>query len=492
MAAGILALSVAALGAGCSQAPSGPPNVVMVVLDTTRPSFTSVYGASEPTTPFLQTLAAAGTRFERAYSSSSWTLPAHGTLFTGTHPKLHGANQTHLKINPDLSLLAVELGRSGYQTTALSGNVWVSERSGLDLGFDYFRNLSSGIYQPHVKRLAADRSGIRSPAEEHYVAREVLHWIEHERDPERPFFLFVNLVEPHLPYLPDLESAGLFLESPDDRWKAIQAYYPDGRPQEILSRHYVGQDPLAESEWDLLRRMYQGEIRVVDEITRVIFEAVDAISDPDDTLCFVLSDHGENLGDHGHFTHIMNLYDSNLRIVLLARGPGFGAGHVEDRLVGIHDLYPTILSAAGLDPGEHLSGVDLRATIPPRRVLTAALEYPKVSLRVFPASSLPLGRHKQYERTMEAAIGPRFKLISSVDSATGAVEVVLFDLQSDPDETRPLSPADVPAAQVRALWRALNRARNQAIPERAANGSDWEGEQALDDMRAMGYIGGDD
>ena len=82
---------------------------------------------------------------------------------------------------------------------------------------------------------------------------------------------------------------------------------------------HLAREPLEDADWDLLRRMYLGEIRVVDDVARVIVEAVDAVSDPGETLCFVLSDHGENLGDHGHLTHILNVYDSNLRIVLLAR-----------------------------------------------------------------------------------------------------------------------------------------------------------------------------
>jgi len=484
-------LCVGQLAAACGGAPATPPNVVMIVLDTTRPSYTSAYGAPEPTTPFLETLAAAGTRFERAYSSSSWTLPAHGTLFTGTHPKLHRANQTHLQINPELPILAAELGSAGYQTAALSGNVWIGERSGLDAGFEYFRNLSSDIYQPHVERLAADPKGTSVPAEEHYVAREVLDWLEDERDPERPFFLFVNLVEPHLPYLPYLDIAGQFLESPDDRWRAIQTYYPKARPQKLLRRHYLGVEPLDESEWDLLRRMYRAEIRVVDDLARVIVEAVDAVSDPAETLCFVLSDHGENLGDHGHFTHILNVYDSNLRIVMVARGPGFGAGRVEDRIVGIEDLYPTILRAAGVDPGDHISGVDLRAPIPADRVLAAALEFPQVSLRVFPGRTSPDGTHKRFEKELDAAIGPRFKLIRSIDTETGAVEETLYDLLADPDETRPLAPRDVEPALVDRLRRTLAAARERAGPEHVADDSVWEDEQALDDMRAMGYIGDD-
>ncbi|MFT5052747.1 MAG: arylsulfatase A-like enzyme, partial [Chlamydiales bacterium] len=485
-------LGLASSLAGCSAKPEGPPNVVMIVLDTTRPSFTSVYGAPEPTTPFLETLAAAGTRFERAYSSSSWTLPAHGTLFTGMHPKIHRCNQTHLQVNEELPLLAEELGKAGYQTAAFSGNVWVSERSGLATGFETFHNLSTGIYLPHVESLAGDREGRSIPPEDHYVANKVISWLRNGRDLSRPFFLFVNLVEPHMPYVPYLDVATEFLESPDDRWNAIQKYFPDAMETRLLRRHYGERKPLSEAEWDLLRRMYRGEIRVVDDLARVIVEAVDQVSDPARTLCFVLSDHGENLGDHGHMTHILNVYDSNLRIVLLARGPGFGAGVSETGLVGIQDIYPTVLGAAGITVGDHIRGVDLRTRIPNDRVLTAALEYPAVSLQLFPAQRVAVGRYKRFQNELDAAIGPRFKLIRTIQPGTGEAEETLFDLLSDPDELRPLPIEEADPEVLTRLRRALALTRAEASVRPATEDGAWDDEQALEDMRAMGYIGGDD
>jgi arylsulfatase A-like enzyme len=119
----------------------------------------------------------------------------------------------------------------------------------------------------------------------------------------------------------------------------------------------LGKDPLSETEWTALRALYEGELRLVDSIARQIVAAVGRDGDPSNTLVFLLSDHGENLGDHGHLTHIFNLYDTNLRIALLARGPGFAPSSTEKRLVQITDLYPTILKAAGLEPEAHCAGL---------------------------------------------------------------------------------------------------------------------------------------
>jgi len=85
----------------------------------------------------------------------------------------------------------------------------------------------------------------------------------------------------------------------------------------------------------------------------------------------VLSDHGENLGDHGHLTHIFNVYDSNVKIPMIARGPGFPVGTVDERLVSILDVYPTLLAACGLGPDPRAVGHDLRGSIPDDRIVRA-------------------------------------------------------------------------------------------------------------------------
>ena len=76
----------------CAPEPSPErPHVLIVTLDTTRVDYLSVYGYDLPTTPCLERLARDATLFTRARSTSSWTLPAHASLFTGKFPPSHGA-----------------------------------------------------------------------------------------------------------------------------------------------------------------------------------------------------------------------------------------------------------------------------------------------------------------------------------------------------------------------------------------------------------------
>jgi arylsulfatase A-like enzyme len=461
-----------------------PPNIVVLVLDTARPDLLAVYGYPRPTSPFLESFAASGARFDRAYSSSSWTLPAHGSLFTGLPPELHQGNQTSKRVADSIPLLQEELSAAGFQTAGFSGNIWVSELGGLARGFEHFENLNQGIYRPHVRELAADREGRRTPPEKHYIASRVRTWLEEHRDSTRPFYVFVNLVEPHLPYLPPWEAARHFMASPEERFDAIQRFYPDAKTKPFLLRHYAREEPISVDEWRTLTKMYEGALRSVDEIAASIVEAIDGTSDPENTIIFIISDHGENLGDHSHATHIFNLYDTNLRIACLARGPGFAPGMSSDALVQITDVHATVLRAAGVELPPRAHGVDLRAEIPAPRTLTAVLEYPTISLGLFPARVSRTGALDAYKVKLSAAIGPRFKVIRATDRDGRLVREEVYDLRDDPRETTPLNPADVDSDVLNAL--------RQAISTHATNQTQTPLEELDDDvlesLRALGYV----
>jgi arylsulfatase A-like enzyme len=464
----------------------------MIVLDTARPDLLSAYGHGQPTSPFLERFAAGSRRFDRAYSSSSWTLPAHASLFTGTSPRHHGATQSTTKVSDALPLLPEQLRDAGYQTAGFSGNVWVTDLGGLTRGFEHFEDLNTGIYRKHVRRLARDFRGRAPPPEDHYIVSRVRSWLRNDLDTSRPFFVFVNLVEAHLPYLPSWQAARPFVPSLQARWNTIQHFYPGSETRGFLTRHYAHRHPLSRDEWEAVTRMYEGSLRMDDGLARALVAAVDsavASSDPSrETLIFILSDHGENLGDHGHIGHIFNLYDSNIRIALVARGPGFQPGSAEENLVQITDVYATVLAAAGLERPAWAEGVDLRAPVPTDRVLSASLAYPRISLGLFPdrLRKRELGR---YAVELAAAVGPRFKLIRATSRQGDVVSEEFYDLLADPSESHRLDSTELDADCVERLLEAVESGTSaagssSASPDEALGEID---EGFLEGLRALGY-----
>src|SRR5688572_22624489 len=142
---------VLAASAACARPPASTarrPNVVIVLLDAVRADHLPVYGYPRDTAPFLTTLAARGTVFDRAYSSSGWTSPATASLFTSLHPFQHGViwnirrmreNRFRVSRMPDEpETIAESLRKAGYATFGVSDNPSASDLGGFDAGFDRF------------------------------------------------------------------------------------------------------------------------------------------------------------------------------------------------------------------------------------------------------------------------------------------------------------------------------------------------------------------
>src|SRR5438874_2658711 len=132
--AGLFAIGYAALAV-----PTASPNVVFITIDTLRPDHLGCYGDKQIGTPNIDTLAADGTRFERAYTAVPVTLPSHTVIFTGTYPTLSGVHDFAAnKLSPTQATLASVLKDNGYATAAVIGSAVLDSRFGLNHGFDFY------------------------------------------------------------------------------------------------------------------------------------------------------------------------------------------------------------------------------------------------------------------------------------------------------------------------------------------------------------------
>ena len=474
---GVLGLLLWSFLPGCgSRDLSSAPNLVLIVLDTTRPEFLSVYGHENPTTPGLEAFAKQGTRFDNAYSVSSWTFPAHTSMFTGVYPDRHGATQTNLVYKSDIPLLAEKLKRAGYDTFGISNNPWISRKTGLDKGFDELIEIFRT--QSPWKKEAQKRLDLTHP-----TVAALEDWLDNGWEREKPFFVFINLIEPHMPFEPPWEHTEQFVED-KAAWKAHQeTYFSSARALQL--RHYKGENPLEDSDWDNLRSLYEGELHHVDEITQDLIAAIDENSNPDNTTVVITSDHGENIGDHGFVGHVFSVYDTTLQAVMLARGPGFKP-EVRDELVTVADVYPTLLNAAGVKLPEGTTGLDLRSDLPKDRILRASYGRPGQAFRAFP-KKMRQTVLKKHRRSFKVAIGPRFKVIESSD---GVVE--WFDLQNDPHEQTVLTPEQIPEETRKRLEASLATQVDAPTPTTEEQAEEDAGEardeETTEALRALGYV----
>ena len=439
-------------------------NVVLIVMDTVRADLLSVYGYGEPTSPGLEALADQGTRFDRAWSTSSWTLPSHASMFTGLLPAQHGATQSHLKLRGDPALLAEQLGAEGYQCAGFSNNPWISDKTGLDAGFEHFGELWRKKLRPRT--VLADHSSVA-----------VEHWLEDQRDPDRPMFLFVNLMEAHGPYEPDWRYAWPQVGGPIATHRARSDY---GAYQErgFVRAWYGSDEPVDAAALQAARDLYLAEIRQVDAAVQRIVAAVDRYADPATTTLLVVTDHGEGFGEHGHVGHAFSVYDTLLRVATIGRGPGFEPGAVEQRPVQLTDVYPTLMAAAGLEPGS-VPGYDLRSDPGEDRVLAASYAYPQQVLDTFPPAMRKSGSLDAHKRSFGVGLDGRYKLI--IDSS-GQEEI--YDLLEDPMELAPLTALD---PEVAARLRAVARA-GAAQEQGEGSGVGELDEETKAALRELGYL----
>jgi len=200
---GAVAVLLALAGACGGDAPR-PPSVLLVTLDTTRADHLGCYGHARDTSPRLDALAQEGVLYLRARSTSSWTLPAHASLFTGRFTSSHGARfdaegpvrltqaiadegqLSEYRARPLVdseTTLAELLAARGYATAAVVAGPWMKRVFGLAQGFEHYDD--EGIDSLTGRRAAS-------------VTEAALAWAD--TLDERPFFLFLNYYDPHGPY----------------------------------------------------------------------------------------------------------------------------------------------------------------------------------------------------------------------------------------------------------------------------------------------------
>lgn len=411
--------------AGCGGPPAdGRLHVVLVVIDTTRSDAVGDHEGAPSPTPNLDRLAAEGVRYTHARTTGAWTLPSHASLFTGLHVARHGAHWDHRGLDDSLTTLA-ELLQPSHETVGFSENPHIIRDTGFAQGFDHFDE--TWRFQ-------------RAFGVDPQTLEQVERWLG-KRDPSRPFFLFVNLMTAHLPFTPPARFEKR-LRPPGARPELIRRLWGFGEDQARL--FMAGGLELDDEELRVLRGLYRAEVAYVDEQVGRLLDAVERRVPKEQTLVAVVSDHGENLGEHGLMEHQLCLYETLLRVPLILRLPGsFEGGERRAAPVQLTDLLPTILDAAGVAlPGDlAVDGSSLVEADPPaERPLLAEFRPGQENRRLF-RRARPGFDFDPFDRRLWSVQRGDLKLILS---DRGDAE--LYDLSRDPGETRNLAgerPEDV-------------------------------------------------
>ncbi len=401
---------------------SRPPHVVVMLVDTVRADRLSVYGYSKPTTPHLDALAEEAVVFEAAHSAAPWTLPSVVSLMLSSFVGEHGVIRDGHRIAPDARPLAVRLAEAGYRTGSFHRNPYAGELSGLDVGFE-----------------------TASLVDEEVDGEQVSRWL-HAAESDRPFFLYLHNTGAHDPYDPPAKHLAPFGEVDRvtiDRITELCHEYRNLTRENIgaLLSPEIADNSARQAELmreldelqPVISTLYDGELRWTDALIGSVIESLKKEGIWDETLFIVLSDHGEELGEHAGWQHDQSVYEELVRVPLMVKLPGgTSAGRRIEAPVSLIDVMPTILDATGLPHTESVSG---RTLLPWLR----DAEEPSNDVRV---TAMRLNR-KKFFAPFKALRGDEnivlrqggYKAIWNVDIDT----FELYDLTADPLERRDLS-----------------------------------------------------
>jgi arylsulfatase len=424
------------------------PDLVLFLADTFRADNLALAGGPPGLTPNLDALARESRCYTQARSVATHTAPAHASLFTGQYPTRLSVDLFGHSLPEEVVTIAEELARAGYRTGAVTDSVIVSRSFGLSQGFDWFDELRAGMASTHER---------------------VLSFLEHGDG--RPTFLFVHTYRVHSPYVSSAATRARLASvlGPDppgetaalgDELMTIARAAADGRQGiDARARELAGRYEL---------RYRAGVAEFDQELGQLLAEpAVRALVDGG-FLVFT-SDHGEAFLEHDEVHHAGRVFEEQIRIPLLLRGPGIEPG-VSAEPVSLVDVTPTLADLAGLAPGSSWQGRSLRGAGGSGRFLYAfeCNEYRPSSVTVVAAEKKLIGLLDQRAREL---LGP----------------YAAFDLARDPREGTDLLASGEPWPAE--LYEHLSAHRVELVEPLVERTPALLDAEQRDDLEALGYGG---
>lgn len=444
-------------------------NVLLITIDTVRADRMGCYGYERPTTPSLDALAARSVLFEQAFSASSFTPPAHGSILTGLYPAEHGLLHWNKSL-ADVATAADAFSAAGYFTLAVT-----------PLETLLIIGLTRGFQQTEAPAYSTRKDGSYDLADADEINAAALGYLLRKGD-QRPFFAWLHYYDAHRPYgRQGPEWSGRFTTADIPAVGATEGWYQLTPEKRKALRVDSAREQLIEDHYD-------GGLAYLDDRLGKLFAKLDEAGRLQDTIVLVVADHGECFDEHEPewFAHDPYLYDENVHVPLLLRLPGDAhAGRRVKDLVSQVDLLPTLLELTGVAPLEkqRFAGKSLAAALDgrslKRSVVFADRQGDDLSMQ---RDGKPTTKQVQASRDrLHMLRTPTRKLLVGIDSGSER----LFDLTSPQRETQDIGPTDRQGLEValQAYFEWLN-----SLQARGETGSVLSPEQEQF-IRSLGYGG---
>jgi len=415
-------------------------NVLWILEDALRPDHMGCYGYKHDTTPNCDRLAGEGVRFDCVIATAAHTLPPIVSMVMSQWPATHGVVDTQRFVQ------WIDGGWDGVETP-----LHTLERAGYCVDGEL------------VMRWAPLGFTRDTPSD------EIPAYFERRRNDQ--WFFYAEPYPTHLPYNPPAEYFEKYLEEtpspetmerleivrnflivhPVGMTSKLEAGEPDPLPDDDCNeahRRTAAAVDLQPQDRGALNALYDGEVRVFDDLVGEWVSKLETLGILDDTLIILTADHGEELMERGHVGHCScnlmgTLYDESIRVPLILRYPKrLKPGTVVNTQVSHIDIMPTLFAMLGLSQHEWMEGQSLLPLIDrvegsPKTDRDSEFRETTFS-ETTPAGWQALsGDDRQIFAIRTAA----WKVILHTDAQRHSRRLEIYDLARDPDETNDLAAA---------------------------------------------------
>jgi arylsulfatase A-like enzyme len=295
-------------------------NVLLISIDTLRADHFNAVNM-----PKCYGFFSKGAIFNKVITPAPWTLPAHASLFTSLYPAHHGVRKPEDRLSPEIPTLAGRFSRAGYFTLAVTEGNYLAPMYGLHSGFQTYISVPPKLSSSNLAEASVFGKNIVTLNK--YLDSDLIrnHF---------PAFVFLHSYEVHCPFLPRGDC-----KSPAEK----------GTTNWLIEHELSG---FTEQDIADLKSLYASEVTYLDG---VLFEFLNTLN-PDDWVIALVSDHGEEFGEHGGLLHADTLFEEVLRIPMAIKGPNITPIQVSDPAI-LLDVAPTLASLAGLEPEPSWQGI---------------------------------------------------------------------------------------------------------------------------------------
>lgn len=316
-------------------------NIILICVDTLRADHLGCYGYFRDTSPNIDNFAKGGILFEQAISQATDSLASHASIFTSQYAAVHGVCFFNKPTDIGITLPEI-LKMRGYETAAFTGRGNVRAAFGLSEGFDIFNDLSL-------------ENKWSRPFKE--VLPLAIQWLKDKKN--KNFFLFLHTYDVHEPYhsicenIFDPNYTGIV-----DSINLIGLWY---KIQQGLCLTDDGRmEKLTLEDVNHIIAHYDGGIRCLDEKIGEFMKEIRKLGILDSTVIILLSDHGEELGEHGAISrHVRSYYDEIIRVPFIIKHPKIKSPMRIRTQVQLIDLMPTLLDFLGIPINTEAQGNSL-------------------------------------------------------------------------------------------------------------------------------------